>query len=246
MKRPLALCLAVLLVAGCRGPGQTTDPFFGRTTVEPPRTGGAPGNRAGPYYSGAPAPSAAPSNAPRQPLVTAPTTPAPVAQPAYGSGSRSFVSSPTTPQPRLLPGSYPGPVAPPQVTLPAQPAPWSTAQPAPSPPPVTSAPAAAPATIAPALAPVPSQPTFSPPPAGPTLRPAAAIPAPAYQGQWCPNPATNLATRQRIVRPLQPRSACNPCPPGTVPVPCVPTYDPRRLCVPSTGPINITDLPEPK
>ena len=235
MKRPLALCLAVLLAAGCRGAGQTTDPFFGRSTIEAPRTGVAGGNRAAPYYSGAPAPSAAPSYAPRQPLVAAPGAappaqgryqPPPVAQPSYGAGSRSFVSSPTTPQPRLLPGSYPGPVTP-----------------APGAAPATTPP---PATTAPALAPVPSQPTFSPPPVGPTLRPAAAIPAPFYQGQCCPNPATNLAARPRIVRPLQPRPAYNPCPPGTVPVPCVPLYDPRRPSTPSSCPINITDLPEPK
>lgn len=252
MKRPLALCLAVLLAAGCRGAGQTTDPFFGRGTIAPPRTGVAGGNRAAPYYSGAPAPSAAPGYAPRQPLApaTAPPSlgryqPPPVAQPSYGSGSRSFVSSPVTSQPRLLPGSYPGPVASPQMSVPREPAPWpaaSAVQPSPTPPPATPAPM----TTTPALAPVPSQPTFWPPPAGPTLRPAAAIPAPAYQGQWCPNPGTSLAARQRIVRPLQPRPACNPCPPGTVPVPCVPLYDPRRATTPTTCPINITDLPEPK
>ena len=237
MKRPLALSLAVVLAAGCRGPGQTTDPFFGRSTIEPPRTGNVGAIRPTPY-AGAPAPSVAPSYTPPQVPAAMPTTSAPVAQPAYGAGNRSFVSSPATSQPRLLPGAYPGPVAPPQVSVPSQ----QAVQPLPSPLPETPAPA----TIAPALAPVSSQPTFSAPPSGPTLRPAAAIPAPAYQGQCCPNTATNLAARQRIVRPLQPRLACNPCPPGMVPVPCVPTYDPRRLCIPSSGPINLTDLPEPK
>lgn len=48
MSRPLALLVAILAIAGCKGPGATgaaTDPFFGRTRVEPPRTGALPGQR---------------------------------------------------------------------------------------------------------------------------------------------------------------------------------------------------------
>lgn len=46
MSRPMALLVAILAIAGCKGPGATgaaTDPFFGRTRVEPPRTGTFPG-----------------------------------------------------------------------------------------------------------------------------------------------------------------------------------------------------------
>lgn len=42
MSRPMAMLVAILAIAGCKGPGTTggaTDPFFGRTRVEPPRTG---------------------------------------------------------------------------------------------------------------------------------------------------------------------------------------------------------------
>ena len=46
MWRPLVLVLAILMLPGCRGTGggkSATDPFFGRTRVEPPRTGAAAG-----------------------------------------------------------------------------------------------------------------------------------------------------------------------------------------------------------
>jgi hypothetical protein len=46
MWRPLVLVLFILVLAGCRGTGggkAATDPFFGRTRVEPPRTGAATG-----------------------------------------------------------------------------------------------------------------------------------------------------------------------------------------------------------
>lgn len=288
MKGPLALCLAVLLVAGCRSPGQPNDPFFGRATVEPPRTGAVAGNRAAPYYSGAPAPSAAPTTAPRAPVVSVPNTTTPnatnpgpwryaPAQPqtqTYGSSAPSPITSPATTQPRLLPGSGSAPLASPQVSMPlATPAPVSTPQPTVAPPAVV----APPATTAPALAPVTPQPALPAAPVGPTLRPAASIPAVPLQSQWSPrDPCSGAAGRQRIVRPLVPRSGCNPCPPGTVPVPCVPSYAPASTpsyapsyapaCTPSyappswqpsymapqaslpasTGPVNIADLPEPR
>jgi hypothetical protein len=150
-------------------------------------------------------------------------------------------------------------------TYASQPAPAATVTiPPPStiPPPMAQ-PAVGPTTT-PALAPVGPQPDSQP--IGPTLRPAAAIPAPPMQGQCYPcyprnpcyqavpcyqaapryqaapcDPNCSLAGRQRIVRPLQ-AGQCTPCPAGTMPVPCVPSYNP---CRPS-GSINLTDLPEPK
>jgi hypothetical protein len=50
MMRPLALVFAAMLVAGCRAPNGSMDPFLGRQTVPPPGTGVAsspPGNA---YY----------------------------------------------------------------------------------------------------------------------------------------------------------------------------------------------------
>jgi hypothetical protein len=207
MKRPLAVCLATIVLVGCRSAGQTTDPFFGRSTVEPPRTGVAGGSRPPAYYSGTPANGAA--STPRQPVVgTQPnvnSSPAgvyssPATRPTYGA-NQSLTSSPSAGQSnqRLLPSS--GPIEPPRVGIPSQPSPWSTspgyaqptvpttsapALPTSAPAPTTSAPAAALPTPTAPLVPVGVQPQISTPATGPTLRPAAAIPAPGTQGQCVP------------------------------------------------------------
>lgn len=56
MRRPLAVIAAALLFCGCQGTspgGAPVDPFFGRTRIEPPRTGSVAAPRAyDPYYSG--------------------------------------------------------------------------------------------------------------------------------------------------------------------------------------------------
>ncbi len=54
MKRLLAVVVAVTVMAGCKGTGRTApvDPFFGPTTIEPPRTGWNTGHATpDPYYS---------------------------------------------------------------------------------------------------------------------------------------------------------------------------------------------------
>jgi len=56
MSRPMTLLVAILAIAGCKGPGTPTDPFFGRTRVEPPRTGTI--SRQGAPIAGAQGPSA--------------------------------------------------------------------------------------------------------------------------------------------------------------------------------------------
>ncbi len=255
MKRPIAVCLAALICVGCRAPGQATDPFFGRSTVEPPRTGAVAGSRAPAYYSGVPT-----TTTPRATQVT--TVPsqrppavrnnyaAPATRPSYGQTFTSSPAAPATNQ-RLIPAT--GPISSPSTLLsPTTIAPPATAVPAATVP-ATPAPAAtAPATMTPInsapLVPIDPQPST-----GPTLRPAASIPYGA-QGQCYPvyprysaNPANaSLAGRQRIVRPLQARES-SVCPPGTVPVPCVPSYNPCvQGAASSSGAINLTDLPEPK
>lgn len=285
MKWPLGVCLAAMLLAGCRGAGQTTDPFFGRSTIEPPRTTAGSGARPPAYYSPTPATMPAPVSAP--PVVSTPRvgvigtpaisvppaqTSAPTARPprpTYSTPAPAYASSPSAAQPnqRLLPAS--GPLSAPNVIVPSHPSPWSSQTYASQPAPATQAPASRVTipppslqpppgpTTAPPLAPVGVQPELSTP-VGPTLRPAASIPAPGLQGQCYPcypcnpcyapracDPNSILAGRQRIVRPLQARE-CSPCPAGTVPVPCVPLYDPRRSGTSNGGAINLTDLPEPK
>ena len=47
MKRLLAVAFAAFTLLGCRSNGQATDPFFGRTTIEPPPTGAG---QSEPYY----------------------------------------------------------------------------------------------------------------------------------------------------------------------------------------------------
>jgi len=65
MWRPLVLVLAILMLPGCRGTGggkAAADPFFGRTRVEPPRTGAGAGqslNSGGTPSSGSTWPNAA-------------------------------------------------------------------------------------------------------------------------------------------------------------------------------------------
>ena len=49
MKRLFAVTFAAVTLVGCRSSGQATDPFFGRTTIEPPHTGSVLG-QSEPYY----------------------------------------------------------------------------------------------------------------------------------------------------------------------------------------------------
>jgi hypothetical protein len=49
MKRPLAVLVALVVLCGCKGSGSSNsaDPFFGRTRVDPPRTGSVGGRMPG-------------------------------------------------------------------------------------------------------------------------------------------------------------------------------------------------------
>jgi hypothetical protein len=89
MKRPLALLIAVFVLAGCRGQGAPgTDPFFGRTRVPPPGTGVISGAPTDPYYGGAPY-----SEAPRYVPPGASTPQGPPAtstQPPASGGGRNY------------------------------------------------------------------------------------------------------------------------------------------------------------
>jgi len=65
MSRPMALLVLILAIAGCKAPGAAQDPFFGRTRVEPPRTGTVSGQApAGTNRSPNPATSANASGIP--------------------------------------------------------------------------------------------------------------------------------------------------------------------------------------
>ena len=77
-----AFCGAALL-AGCNGPGQTMDPFLGRTTIPPPGTGQVitPGT-AQPYYQGNPLPGNP------VPVIPIPGGAAPLVAPPAGSSYR--------------------------------------------------------------------------------------------------------------------------------------------------------------
>ena len=131
MSRPWRLVVVFLAVAGCKGPGSAstaTDPFFGRTRVEPPRTGavrgqlpstsnlaqglntgvGAPGMVQGQTAAGTGAGSSLPSNG----------SGASSSQPTQGSGSNStgwFPAQPrtTSPVPAAIPPQTSGQYVPP-------------------------------------------------------------------------------------------------------------------------------------
>ncbi len=70
MNRRLTIVIAALLVVGCKASGQPVDPFFGRTTVEPPRTGSVSGKPGDLYYAG-PRPATPPA-LPGQPATAPP------------------------------------------------------------------------------------------------------------------------------------------------------------------------------
>ena len=53
MRQSAALLVAALALLGCQAPGQAVDPFFGRTTVDPPPTGAVAGTVPQAYYPGA-------------------------------------------------------------------------------------------------------------------------------------------------------------------------------------------------
>ena len=71
MMRRSALLFALAAIVGCKTAGQTADPFFGRTTIEPPRTGSVVGSTPQPYYPGVAASPAAPAAANVQPAIVA-------------------------------------------------------------------------------------------------------------------------------------------------------------------------------
>ena len=95
MKRLLAVVLAAFTLLGCRSSGEATDPFFGRTTIEPPRTGSVPG-QSEPYYQ-------PPNVAGSQPGAPLRPIPAPQSSLAAPAGAVNLA----TPAPN--PGPYPAP-----------------------------------------------------------------------------------------------------------------------------------------
>lgn len=112
MKR-LWVLLAVLLVAtGCKGSGTSSpavDPFFGRTRIEPPRTGAVGGNTSagGNLSQGAPAASSLSGGAPRPlPGGSSGSSFAPsLGQPSASSGNWAPAQTKTNPVPAAIPGS---------------------------------------------------------------------------------------------------------------------------------------------
>jgi hypothetical protein len=64
MKRPLVLLFAAMLVAGCRAPNGSIDPFLGRQTVPPPGTGVASAPPGDAYYQAPRASAVTPGPAP--------------------------------------------------------------------------------------------------------------------------------------------------------------------------------------
>lgn len=97
MARPVAVLLITAILAGCKGSGQATgpvDPFFGRTRVEPPRTGSIAGQPPDPSYPRAVAPN--PLRSPAAPVRPSglPSGASAPGQPAPGTG---WTPSPTRP-----------------------------------------------------------------------------------------------------------------------------------------------------
>jgi hypothetical protein len=101
MKQPIALVLAAITLLGCASSGRTTDPFFGRTTIEPPRTGSVPG-QSEPYYQ---PPNVAGSG------TAAPLRPVPGPQPNLSAptGAPGASAAPNLATPTPTPGPYGGP-----------------------------------------------------------------------------------------------------------------------------------------
>lgn len=116
MTRPVAVMLAVVLLAGCRGSGAKSgpnDPFFGRTRVEPPRTGSVAGQPPDPSYPNSMAnPLRSPTPSPYKPTTAIPagttTTPRPdlssgwtPVQPQPASETPPAVASSASPPPAV-------------------------------------------------------------------------------------------------------------------------------------------------
>jgi hypothetical protein len=93
MRRPWALLVAILAIAGCKGPGASgtaTDPFFGRTRVEPPRTRTISAQPPGSNLSQTPVPGALAPSATQGQTRSAPSgaSPYPTNQPPQASGAQ--------------------------------------------------------------------------------------------------------------------------------------------------------------
>ena len=107
MKRLLAVLFAAFTLLGCRSNGEATDPFFGRATIDPPRTGSVLG-QSEPYYQPSNSASAQ-ATAPLRPVNGPPPSlaaPTPVANPrSYPPSNAPYVSPAANPLPAANPGA---------------------------------------------------------------------------------------------------------------------------------------------
>lgn len=96
MKRLLVLVALAFFVAGCKSRGETVDPFFGRTTVEPPATGTLNGRSIDPYYRPTSASPGAAQPAKAAPATTSPKSVTPQSSAPATPSSSGVVNQPTT------------------------------------------------------------------------------------------------------------------------------------------------------
>ncbi len=228
MRRPIVVIVAILLCCGCKTPEPASapvDPFFGRTRIEPPRTGSIATPRASdPYYS-----ATAEQGAPQ--VAAAPRTggnPAPSAsagwQPTESSNSpNSGLRLQNVSQPGAAPSSVPiqsqgkGDL----VTVPVE-----------------------------ARRQTPASQTASQPQETSTYDVAREMASSVYQkgkSLYQEGKAAVLANRERIVRVIEPQTEQArgaPAAAGGNSGGINSQTEPRKLSIPGQKPVNITELPE--
>jgi hypothetical protein len=261
MKRPLAVLVALLVLPGCQGSGGSgaaKDPFFGRTRIEPPRTGTVAGQLPAPESPGAAASALSPGTARPPAAIPAPASnnlpiwsPPPWQTPAttlpgasQGGNLYDQPSGSTGYQPPLIqspppPFDTPGdrlsiPFAARALAEPPRQLRTSGALDNPLRNPAELA--NQPAVRAPAGG---ASPTASSPSGG-ADRPASS-PYPSGLG------TNRLAGRERVVQVIEPSRRSDPNPLRNAPRPIDPSSSQGSAVSgrPSETPVNITDLPEP-
>lgn len=275
MTRSIASIILLAGLIGCKGTGQTgaVDPFFGRTRVEPPRTGSVSGQTTDPSYSPAslpnplraPTPTTAPVSTPsaatRSGLSSGwvpPTQPASIGTPTMVVSPSATVEAPRNAVPPG--GTYSFPGAAPSVTGVATVAPGDqiavpsaalTLTPLPSP--AVAAPANTTSPVIAVSLPAAQQPPVS---ATPTLAGTSALPVQGASPTslsavpTMSRPTVNaLAARERITRTLdpRPRSVYGTASGLPCPVDAVPAVSSAQSTTPTAAlpgrVIDITELP---
>ncbi|NLX94581.1 MAG: hypothetical protein GXY83_00240 [Rhodopirellula sp.] len=226
MKRSILVVVAMLLCCGCKTPepgAAPVDPFFGRTRIEPPRTGSIAAPRASdPYYSGTRQTSAPGASA---------TASSAAVGPSAGSGGWQPAATPQTSNSGLRLQNISPPVA--ARSVPAAQNGQGD---------LVTVPVAARRST-------PDTPVASE--SGSTAYDAARqIASGLYQKSksvYQDGKAAVLANRERIVRTIEPRPQQGSSSTGTI----APNAggagaatEPRKLSIPASKPVNITDLPE--